>query len=48
MLDAHAKGTITTWDRLPGMAVPAPDYGTLIMQQYNAIASWVDAHPTSN
>src|SRR5262249_37638703 len=48
LLDVHAKGTIATWDQLPGMALRAPDYGIAIMQQYNTIASWVDAHPKTN
>jgi hypothetical protein len=45
VLDTHAKGTIQSWSQLPGMALPAPEYGTAIMNLYSAIASWVTAHP---
>jgi hypothetical protein len=45
VLNTRARGTIQGWSQLPGMALPAPGYGTAIMNLYSAIASWVTAHP---
>jgi cell wall-associated NlpC family hydrolase len=45
VLNTHAKGTFQSWSQLPGMVVPAPEYGTAIMNLYSAIATWVTAHP---
>jgi cell wall-associated NlpC family hydrolase len=45
VLDVDAKGTIESWSQLPGMVLPAPEYGTAIVNLYSAIATWVTAHP---
>ncbi len=45
VLNTHARGAIQSWSQLPGMALPAPEYGTAIVKLYGTIADWVTAHP---
>ena len=45
VLNVRAKGTVQSWSQLPGMRLPAPAYGTAIVNLYGAIATWVTAHP---